>query len=199
MKVPEVVVGLGGLLSDAGCCVIKNGRIASAVEQSKVAKRERFEPFPDEAFQSALETAQVAASEIACIAVARPFSRRAESDTLLSLRSRFPHSEIVVVEHHAAHAASAYFASGFQQSAVLSVDRAGDYRSAVLYRAEGRRLSPVRELYFPDSLGDLFNRVTELLGYQSRSDEHKVQWLSTTADPVYQQVFLELLTDGAPA
>jgi len=199
MKVPDVVVGLGGLLSDAGCCVIKHGRIASAIEQSKVAKRERFEPFPDEAFQSALETAQVGASEVECIAVARPFSRTAESDTLLSLRSRFPHAEIVVVEHHAAHAASAYFASGFQQSAVLSIDRAGDYRSAVLYRAEGRQLSPVRELYFPDSLGDLFNRVTELLGYQSRSDEHKVQWLSTTADPAYKQVFMELLNDGTPA
>jgi carbamoyltransferase len=198
MKAPKVVVGLGGLLSDAGCCVIKHGRIASAIEQSKVAKRERFEPFPDEAFRSALETAQTAASEIECIAVARPFSRRAESDTLLALRSRFPHAEIVVVEHHAAHAASAYFASGFQQSTVLSIDRAGDYRSAVLYRAEGRQLNPVRELYFPDSLGDLFNRVTELLGYQSRSDEHKVQWLSTTADPVYKQSFLDLLSDAAP-
>jgi carbamoyltransferase len=199
MKAPEVIVGLGGLLSDAGCCVIKHGRIASAIEQSKVAKRERFEPFPDEAFQSALATAQVAASEVECIAVARPFSRTAESDMLLSLRSRFPNAEIVVVEHHAAHAASAYFASGFQQAAVLSIDRAGDYRSAVLYRAEGRQLSPVRELYFPDSLGDLFNRVTELLGYQPRSDEHKVQWLSTTADPAYKQVFLKLLTGGAPA
>src|SRR5690349_13980430 len=198
MKAPEVIVGLGGLLSNAGCCVIKRGEIASAIEQSKVAKRERFEPFPEEAFQTALETARVTASEIECIAVARPFSRSAESDTLLSLRSRFPQAEIVVVEHHAAHAASAYFASGFQESAVLSIDRAGDYRSAVLYRAEGRQLSPVRELYFPDSLGDLFNRVTELLGYQSGSDEHKVQWLSTTADPVYKKTFLELLNGGSP-
>lgn len=196
MKAPEVIVGLGGLLSDAGCCVIKKGRIASAVEQSKVAKRERFEPFPDEAFQSALETARVGASEIKCIAVARPFSRASESATLLSLRSRFPDAEIVVVEHHAAHAASAYFASDFQQAAVLSIDRAGDYRSAVLYRADGHRLMPVRELYFPDSLGDLFNRVTSLTGYQPRSDEHKVQWLSTTAEPVYKQVFLDLLGAG---
>jgi carbamoyltransferase len=197
MKAPEVIVGLGGLLSDAGCCVVKRGRIASAVEQSKVAKRDRFEPFPDEAFQTALEAAKINASDVECIAVARPFSRRAESDTLLSLRSRFPDAEIVVVEHHTAHAASAYFASGFQESAVLSIDRAGDYRSAVLYRAEGRQLHAVREMYFPDSLGDLFNRVTELMGYQSRSDEHKVQWLSTTAESAYKQVFTELLGDAS--
>lgn len=197
MKAPEVIVGLGGLLSDAGCCVIKSGRIASAVEQSKVAKRERFEPFPDEAFESALAAAKVSASQIECIAVARPFSRRAESDTLLSLRSRFPDAEIVVVEHHTAHAASAYFASGFQEATVLSIDRAGDYRSAVLYRADGRHLHAVRELYFPDSIGDLFNRVTDLIGYQPRSDEHKVQWLSTTAEPAFKQVFVDLLGDAS--
>jgi carbamoyltransferase len=193
MKAPKILLGLGGLLSDAGCCVIKNGRLASAVEQSKVSRRERYEPFPEEAFQSALKVAQVEPSEVDCIAIARPFASGSESDTLLTLRSRFPSVEIVVVEHHAAHAASAYFASGFERAAVLSVDRAGDYRSAVLYRAEGTNLTPARELYFPDSLGDLFNRVTGLLGYQSRSDEHKVQWLSTTADPAHKQVFREIL------
>jgi carbamoyltransferase len=197
MSAPQVLVGLGGLLSDAGCCVIKNGRLVSAVEQSKVARRERYEPFPEEAFRSALETAGVQASEIGCIALARPFSRTSESDTLLSLRSQFPNSEIFVVEHHAAHAASAYFASGFDRATVLSIDRAGDYRSAVLYRAEGVRLESIRELYYPDSLGDIFNRVTALLGYQPRSDEHKVQWLSATAEPQYKDVFLEMIGAGS--
>jgi carbamoyltransferase len=199
MKTPDVIAGLGGLLSDPACCVIKNGRIVSAIEQSKITRRERFEPFPDETFQAALQTAQVDPQQVECIAVARAFSRAAESDMLLTLRSRFPQSEIVVVEHHAAHAASAYFASGFPDAAVLSIDRAGDYRSAVLYRAQGRQLNAVRELYFPDSLGDVFNRVTELLGYQPRSDEHKVQWLSTTADPAYTNVFLHLLNGGGTA
>jgi carbamoyltransferase len=196
MSAPDVLVGLGGLLSDAGCCVIKNGRLASAVEQSKIGKRERYATFPEEALQAALQAASVEASRIGCIAIARPFSRESESDTLLALRSRFPSSEIVVVEHHTAHAASAYFTSGFERATVLSVDRAGDYRSAVLYRAEGSQLTPVRELYFPDSLGDLFNRVTELLGYQARSDEHKVQWLSTIGDPIYQHVFAKLLNNS---
>ena len=138
MKTPGVLVGLGGLLSDAGCCVIKNGRWASAVEQSKVARRERYEPFPDEAFGTALGAAGVKANDVECIAIARPFSAESESGTLLNLRSRFPQSEVVVVEHHTAHAASAYFASGFEQATVLSIDRAGDYRSAVLPGLFGR-------------------------------------------------------------
>jgi carbamoyltransferase len=193
MDTPEVIAGFGGLLSDAGCCVLKGGELASAVEQSKVARRERYEPFPDEAFDTALRAAGVDRSRIECIAIARPFSRGSESETLLALRSQFPKAEIVVVEHHTAHAASSYFVSGFENAAVLSADRAGDYRSAVLFEANGTRLTPQREMYFPDSIGDVFNRTTELLGYQSRSDEHKVQWLSTTAQPVYKDLFLDLL------
>jgi carbamoyltransferase len=199
MNAPRVIAGLGGFLSDAGCCVLKDGQIASAAEQSKVSRRERYEPFPEEAFRTALAAASVTASEIECLAIARPFSRVSESETLLALRSRFPKAEVVVVEHHMAHAASAYFASEFEEATVLSVDRAGDYRSSVLFHARDTRLTARRELYFPDSIGDVFNRVTELLGYEARSDEHKVQWLSTEGDPVYRDVFLELFqSSGSP-
>lgn len=194
----RIIVGFGGLLSDAACCVLRDGRLVAAVEQNKVARRDRNGSFPDEAFHTALESARVIPSEIDCAAVARRFARGSESDTQLELRARFPHSDIVVVEHHAAHAASAYYASGFKQASVLSVDRAGDFRSAVLFRASGLDLTPLRELYFPDSLGDLFNRVTELLGYRSRADEHKVQWLSAGGEPIYKDVFLAMLHQGAP-
>lgn len=192
----SLIVGLGGLLSDPACCVIKSGQIASAVEQAKVSRQERLGAFPDEAFHLALDSAGVRMDEIDCVAVARPFANGPESDAQLELRARFPHSEIVVVEHHHAHAASAYYASGFRSAAVLSVDRAGDYRSAVLFQGQERRLTSLRELYFPDSLGDLFNRVTELVGYEARADEHKVQWLSTTGEPKYIDVFREILHRG---
>jgi carbamoyltransferase len=194
----SLIVGLGGLLSDPACCVIKSGQIASAVEQAKVSRQERLGAFPDEAFHLALDSAGVRMDEIDCVAVARPFANGPESDAQLELRARFPNSEIVVVEHHHAHAASAYYASGFRSAAVLSVDRAGDYRSAVLFQGQERRLTSLRELYFPDSLGDLFNRVTELVGYEARADEHKVQWLSTTGEPKYIDVFREILHRGDP-
>ena len=64
----------------------------------------------------------------------------------------------------------------------------------------GARLTLERELYYPDSLGDLFSRVTELLGFQPRADEHKVQWMSTAGEPALAQVFLDHLnlSDGWP-
>lgn len=190
---PQIIVGLGGLLSDPSCCVVRDGEVVAAVEQAKVAHQDRPGAFPDEAFAIALDSAKVMPESIQCIAIARRFAPASESLAQLELKARFPHSQIVVVEHHQAHAASAFYTSPFSSASVLSVDRAGDYRSAVLFRGEGNVLTPVRELYFPDSLGDLYNRVTDLLGFEARADEHKVQWLSTFGEPVYLDVFRNLI------
>ncbi len=84
-----------------------------------------------------------------------------------------------MVEHHAAHAASAYYPSPFDDATVLTIDRDGDFRSAARWHASGNQLHLEKDLYYPDSLGDLYSRVTELLGFTAGSDEHKVQWLST--------------------
>ncbi len=195
----RIVVGLGGLLTDSACCVLKNGEIAAAVEQAKVSRQERSGAFPEEAFKTALEVAHVKPHEIDCVALARPFALGPESDAQLEIRARFPNSEIVVVEHHHAHAASVYYLSGFECAAVLSIDRAGDFRSAVLFRGQGNQLTPVRELYFPDSLGDLFNRVTGLLGFEPRADEHKVQWLSASGEPKHLKTFRSILHRGGSA
>lgn len=192
----RVIVGLGGFLSDPACCIIKDGEIASAVEQAKVSRPDRPGSFPDEAFQLALQAAGIVPAQIDCIAIARPFAVGAESAAQVALRAKFPASEIVVVEHHHAHAASAYYASEFDSATVLSIDRAGDFRSAVVFQGDGNRLTPIREMYFPDSLGDLFNRVTELLGFEPRADEHKVQWLSTSGDPKYVDTFRHILHPG---
>jgi len=197
----KVIVGLGGLLSDPACCVISNGRIASAVEQAKLTRHDRPGEFADEAFAVALEVAALRSDDVGCIALARPFALGEESAALLELRARFPQSEIVVVDHHEAHAASAFYASGFEEASVLSVDRAGDYRSAVLFDGRAKRLTKIRELYFPDSLGDLYNRVTELLGFKPRSDEHKIQWLSASGTAKFSGVFQKIVQttdDGWP-
>ncbi len=195
----QVILGLGGLLSDPACCVLKNGEFASAVEQSKVSRHDRPDEFPDEAYQTAMQVAGISPDEIDCVAIARPFARGTESTAHLELLARFPRSEIVVVEHHLAHAASAYYVSGFSDATVLSLDRAGDFRSGILFHAEDNQLTPVRELYFPDSLGVIFNRVTDLLGFEARGDEHKVQWLAATAEAVTAPVFHELLHRGGAA
>ena len=55
------------------------------------------------------------------------------------------------------------------------------------------RLRLEKELFYPDSFGDLYGRVTELLGFQANADEHKVQWLSTAGDDRFVRVFEEMI------
>ena len=56
------------------------------------------------------------------------------------------------------------------------------------------------EQYSPDSIGDLYGRVTELLGFEANVDEHKVQWLSVCGDDRFKDLFLEILnvTEAGP-
>lgn len=190
-----IVLGLGGLLNEPACAVLNNGAIASAVEQMKVARRHEPGELPHEAIESALKLAGVISDSVDCVALVRPFTAGNEGALHLALRARFPSSRLVLVEHHAAHAASAFFTSPFSDAAVLTLDRMGDFRCGGRWLGEGNELRLEKELYYPDSLGDLYGRVTELLGFRANAEEHKVQWLSTAGDaqafmPVFEEILL---------
>jgi len=188
------ILGLGGLLNDAAAAVLADGRIVSAVEQRKVAPRRHRGALPLEAIHSALDLAGAGAGSIEIVALARPFVERHDGRHLnQDLRSLLPNARVVGVEHHRAHAASAYFASPFDSAAVLTLDNSGDFRCGALWRAEGTSIQLEREFTFPDSLGDLYSRVTELLGFKPSSEEHKVQWLSTSGDDSLSPVFRSIL------
>jgi carbamoyltransferase len=115
----------------------------------------------------------------------------------LTLRDHFPHSRIALVEHHTAHAASAFFASPFEDAAILTLDRTGDLRCGAKWHGMGRHLTLESEFFYPDSLGDLYGRVTELLGFRARVDEHKVQWMGASGDDRFVPLFREII--GPPA
>ncbi len=184
-----VIVGLGSLTKDPACAVLVDGRIASAVEQNKLGSGHT-----SEAIQTALRLAGATAADVATVALARPFSERAGGHRLqVSLRDQCPNARIVSVEHHHAHAASAYYASPYAQATVLTLDRSGDFRCGARWQAEGSQLSLNHEISYPDSLGDLYSRVTELLGFHANADEHKVQWLSTSGVPEFVSTFRSML------
>ena len=189
------IVGLGGLMGDAACAVLREGKLVAAVEQKKIARRHEPGQLPAEAIHAALRLADVAPEQVEAVALALPLGPGQATALHLAVRSQFPKSRLVLVDHHRAHAASAFYASPFEDATVLTLDRAGDFRCGALWRGAGVHLDLERELYFPDSLGDLYGRVTELLGFRAGAEEHKVQWLSASGEPSFP-VFDEIL--GAP-
>jgi carbamoyltransferase len=187
------VIGLGGLLDDAACALAVDGRIVAAVEQKKIARRHQPGVLPLEAIEATLSIASLTPAAVDCVAIARPLS--SSPDSLLSVRVKqiFPNARLVILDHQMAHAASAYYASGLAEATVLTIDRAGDLRCSSRWKATGDKLELEQESYFPDSLGDLYGRVTELLGFTARADEHKVQWLSASGDERFIELFENIL------
>jgi carbamoyltransferase len=191
-----IILGLGGILSDAACALLRDGELIAAIEEKKIARRHTSGELPQNAITGALQIARVEPGQVDCVALVRPFGDASDTSLHLQVRAQFPNARLVLVEHHTAHAASAWYPSGFDEAVVLTLDRAGDLRCGARWEANGNALRLDKELFYPDSFGDLYGRVTELLGFQGNADEHKVQWLSTAGDDRFVPVFEEMITWG---
>ncbi|HXG46585.1 MAG TPA: carbamoyltransferase [Methylomirabilota bacterium] len=84
----------------------------------------------------------------------------------------------VPVEHHLAHASSAYHVSGYQDAAIMSIDGVGEYCTTWFGRGEGGRIECLKEFYSPDSLGGFYGSVTEYLGFEMLDGEFKVMGMA---------------------
>jgi carbamoyltransferase len=118
-----------------------------------------------------------------------------ELSELRMLRSKLNgmRSMVVNFEHHLCHAASAFFLSPFDRALILTMDEEGDGTSGMIAVGEGTRIRVLQKVPFPHSLAWIYTQVTELLGFDPHRDEHKTQWLSLDGEPVFKDVFLEML------
>jgi carbamoyltransferase len=116
-------------------------------------------------------------------------------EALLALAERdfpgFPPERIQQVNHHLAHAASAYYTSGWDDCLVVVVDAMGEAHSASIYRAGGDRLETIAEIPAADSIGVLYSLVTLHLGFDFNSDEYKIMGLAPYGDPARFRAFFE--------
>jgi carbamoyltransferase len=87
------------------------------------------------------------------------------------------------VEHHRAHMSSAYYASGFDEAAVVSIDGFGDFVSTMWARGRGNKLEILRRVGFPHSLGLFYSGLTQYLGFPKFGDEYKVMGLAAYGQP----------------
>ncbi|MEZ4599056.1 MAG: carbamoyltransferase C-terminal domain-containing protein [Syntrophotaleaceae bacterium] len=97
------------------------------------------------------------------------------------------------VEHHAAHAASAYLPSPFEEAAVLTLDGRGEQATTSYHHGSGLHIEKLAQVNMPHSLGILYERVTEHLGFLHSSDEYKVMALASFGKPAFLKEFLDLI------
>lgn len=95
------------------------------------------------------------------------------------------------VNHHLAHAASAYFTSGWDECLVVVMDGMGEVQSATLYHAHANQLDKLAEISANDSIGIFYSLITFHLGFDFNSDEYKIMGLAPYGDPARFRPFFE--------
>jgi carbamoyltransferase len=81
-------------------------------------------------------------------------------------------------EHHLSHSASAYFTSPFSNAAILTIDAVGESVSASIYSGKDNKLTSLKEMEFPNSVGLLYSAFTYYLGFQVNNGEYKLMGLA---------------------
>jgi carbamoyltransferase len=104
-------------------------------------------------------------------------------------------SKLLFTEHHVSHAASAFYASPFQEAAVLTMDGVGEWCTGSTAIGRGKDLTLLKELHFPHSLGLLYSAFTYYLGFKVNSGEYKVMGLAPYGQPIYAERIFEHLID----
>ena len=104
-------------------------------------------------------------------------------------------SRLLFTDHHQSHAASAFFASPFEEAAVLTLDGVGEWMTTSSGIGKGNKLDITREINFPHSIGLLYSAFTYYTGFKVNSGEYKVMGLAPYGEPKYLDKIFDHLVD----
>ena len=189
---------------DAAAALVCNGEIVAAAAEERFDRSKHSARFPTGAIASCLSYAGLALGDVDAIVHAfdyRPYrevysmdpttaqlyhevlSPDALHEQMARLLPDFPLERVHHVAHHAAHAASAYYTSGWDDCLVVVLDAMGEAHGVSAYDAREGELRLVRSLSAQDSIGIFYSLLTLHLGFDFNSDEYKIMGLAPYGDP----------------
>ena len=129
-------------------------------------------------------------------AVKQALERRKNSKQVESLEEEFKKIDATIpyqsiknkicnIEHHRSHLASAFFASPFNEAALLSIDGSGDFSTTMIAIGRGNQIEVLDSVDFPVSCGLFYTAFTQYLGFPHYGDEYKVMGLAPYGEPKY--------------
>jgi carbamoyltransferase len=99
--------------------------------------------------------------------------------------------DLLFLDHHESHAASAFFPSPFEEAAILTLDGVGEWATGTFGTGRGHRIELAAETRFPHSLGLLYSAFTYYLGFRVNDGEYKVMGLAPYGRPVHLDRLLD--------
>ncbi|MBS1696687.1 MAG: hypothetical protein JST91_31280 [Actinobacteria bacterium] len=203
-----IALGLsGGFGHDAAACLVIDGRVVAMAEEERLSRRKHAEDeLPLQATRFCLEQAGVHPSDVDEVtlswdsqrdptaATMRRVADAIESDDLFRAAGTRP----TPVSHHLAHAASAFWPSGFDDAAVIVVDGNGEDVATSVWHGSADGLTPAYDLPSTQSLGHMYDAVVEYTGLGRRS-AGKLMGLASYGDPATDEIDfprVDLTEDG---
>jgi len=182
-------------LAQAGASIDQVDHIAFYCDFSRTALQERI---------SAIEPHLSAASKKRVLDAYRlvydgTVSNERISDEIAEVFAERAHkAKIHFVPHHLAHAASAFYSSGYAESGVLTIDGFGEKSSSVFALAGAEGIRVLEETMLPGSLGVVYMMMTAYLGFKPLDGEYRVMGLASFGDPNTYAKHFEALLEQEP-
>tara|TARA_X000000368_G_scaffold407766_1_gene387574 strand:- start:1404 stop:3215 length:1812 start_codon:yes stop_codon:yes gene_type:complete len=101
--------------------------------------------------------------------------------------------DILFSNHHASHAASAFFPSPFEEALILTLDAVGEYTTTSIAIGKGNSIDIKKEIKFPHSLGMLYSSFTYYCGFKVNEGEYKLMGLAPYGKPKFVNLIYDNL------
>lgn len=201
---------------DSAAVLVRDGAVAFAVAEERLTRDKGTGAFPQRAIEACLAGARLDPDRIDCVAHCFDYgpcrdlfgmdpdlwdwwSGVYDPQRQAGLLERhFPGVDwcrrLVAVPHHLAHAASAFYPSGFQEALVMVSDGMGELDSLSIYAVVGKRFEPLASISAFHSLGVLYGVFTLYLGFAFGMDEYQVMGLAPYGNPErYRAAVMDLV------
>lgn len=216
------ILGISCFYHDAAAALLQDGQLVAAAEEERFSRQKHDSNFPQHAIEFCLRTAKITPADLDYVVFYEkplvkferifkthlstfPRSWRAFGEAMIAwlgdklwIKSRIQEGvgvsgdKVLFADHHASHAASAFFASPFPDAAILTLDGVGEwtttskgYATANWNGLGENKLVLTAEQRFPHSLGLLYSAFTAYLGFHVNSGEYKVMGMSPYGQPRY--------------
>jgi len=218
------ILGISCFYHDSAACLVLDGDIRAAAQEERFTRKKHDPSFPKNAIDFTLREANITISDIDYVvfydkpiltferllmsyltvapkgllswieAMPRWLKQKLYVDKVIQNETAYE-GDVLFTEHHEAHAASAFYPSPFEDAAILTIDGVGEWATGSYGIGEGNKITLLKELHFPDSLGLLYSAFTYFTGFKVNSGEYKLMGLAPYGEPRFKDIILSELVD----
>jgi carbamoyltransferase len=217
------IIGLSAGYHDASCCLLRGGSLVAAAQEERFSRVKNDKSLPRQSFRYCLQEGGLTIADVDCVAFYEDPTLKLGRQVWMGLGAEAPDARrqaivehlarprpealirrtfgfdgpLEIVEHHLSHAASAFFYSGWEEAAILTVDGVGDWATTAYASGKGSTIERFEQVDFPHSLGFFYSAITAYLGFEVNEGEYKVMGLAPYGRPIYADHIARLIVPGA--